>query len=100
MGQLHCSYSTKLTSLTEGKEGSLYRTQKFPKYASCLQQGTKVKLRHLTKVKLRNVLYCPEYKASCLGQIQINTSLSTILHIFQSWWWLHHVMSMFVIGKD
>jgi hypothetical protein len=43
MDQQTCSYSTILTEMTERKEGCLYRIKNNPKYASCLQYGTKVK---------------------------------------------------------
>jgi hypothetical protein len=51
-----------------------------PKHASCLQEGSYVKLQIIWQ---KIYTLCPEYKALCLGKIQHNTSLSTTLHIFK-----------------
>jgi hypothetical protein len=46
----------------------------------------------------KKLTLCPDYKALCLGQIQHVTEYHS--SYVQTWWWLHHVMGMLVIGKD
>jgi hypothetical protein len=64
MDQQHCSYSTILTN-DRVKRRKPVQNKTFPKYASCLKQGTAKNVAKQLTFLLSTVL--------CLGQIQYNT---------------------------